>query len=74
MKFSIDKSKVLHIGSNDSQFQYSMNGQQLFAANKGKGFGVLVTSDLKPGQHCLQVVKTATKLIYFIGRIFKEKT
>ena len=69
MKFNVDKCRVLHIGSNNSQLQYLMNGQQLSAVIKGKGLGVLVKSDLKPGQHCSQVVKTHNKLVSFIGRV-----
>ena len=74
MKFNIEKCKVLHIGSNNNKLLYSMNGQQLSAVNKEKDLGVLVTNDLKPGQHCSQVVKTANKLVGFIGRVFENKS
>ena len=74
MKFNIDKCKVLHVGSNNNLLQYSMNGQQLSAVKKEKDLGVLVTDDLKPGQHCSEVVKTANKLVGFIGRVFENKS
>ena len=74
MKFNVEKCKVLHIGSNNNQFQYSMNGQQLSTVNEEKDLGVLVTNDLKPSQHCSQVVKTANKLVGFIGRVFENKS
>ena len=74
MQFNVEKCKVLHIGSNNNMQQYSMNGQQLSAVKKEKDLGVLVTDDLKPSQHCSQVVKTANKLVGFIGRVFENKS
>ena len=74
MKFNVDKCKVLHIGSHNDHVQYSMNGQQLSAVNKEKDLGVIISSDLKPSQHCTEVVKTANKLVGFIGRVFENKS
>ena len=36
--------------------------------------GVTISNDLKPGKHCSEVVKTANKLIGFIGRTFEFKS
>lgn len=74
MKFNINKSKVLHIGSKNSQIQYSMKGRQFSAVNKEKDLEVLVTSDLKSNRHCSQVFKTANKLVNFIRRVLKTKS
>ena len=74
MKFNVDKCKVLHIGSSNDRVQYEMNGQILEAVNKEKDLGVMISSDLKPSQHCSEVVKTANKLVGFIGRAFENKS
>ena len=74
MKFNVDKCKVLHIGSSNDHVQYEMNGQILGAVNKEKDLGVTISSDLKPAQHCSEVVKTANKLVGFIGRAFENKS
>ena len=74
MKFNVDKCKVLHIGSNNNRVQYLMNGQQLSAVNKEKDLGIIISSDLKPSQHCSEVAKTANKLVGFIGRAFENKS
>ena len=74
MKFNVDKCKVLHIGSNNNRVQYLMNGQQLNAVNKEKDLGIIISSDLKPSQHCSEVAKTANKLVGFIGRAFENKS
>ena len=74
MKFNVDKCKVLHIGKNNNRVRYVMNGQQLSAVSKEKDLGITISSDLKPGQHCSEVVKTANKLVGFIGRVFNNKS
>ena len=74
MKFNVEKCKVLHIGSNNDRAQYKMNGHILEAVSKEKDLGIMISSDLKPGQHCSEVVKTANKLVGFIGRAFENKS
>ena len=74
MKFNVNKCKVLHIGSNNDHVQYRMNGEILEAVNKEKDLGILISSDLKPSQHCSEVVKKANKLVGFIGRVFENKS
>ena len=74
MDFNVDKCKVLHIGSSNDHVQYSMSGVQLCKTSREKDLGVIISSDLKPSHHCTEVVKTANKLIGFIGRTFEHKS
>ena len=74
MKFNLSKCKVLHIGSNNDQVQYEMNGHVLETVKKEKDLGVTISNDLKPGKHCSEVVKTANRLVGFIGRTFENKS
>ncbi len=62
------------IESNNNRAQYLMNGQQLSGVNKEKDLGIMISSDLKPSQHCSRVFKTANNLVGFIGRPFENKS
>ena len=74
MTYNIDKCKVLHIGSNNNRTNYSMNNTEISKVNKEKDLGVIICNDLKPGEHCKEVVKTANKIVGFIGRTFEFKS
>ncbi len=51
-----------------------MNGTEITKVNEENDLGVIICSDLKPGKHCAKVVKTANKLVRFIGRTFEFKS
>ena len=72
MQFNVDKCKVLHIGSNNNQAMYSLNGSDLCKVNHEKDLGIIISNDLKPGKHVSEVVKTANKITGFIGRVDKH--
>ena len=74
MKFNIDKCHVLHIGNQNPQATYKMNNTPMTSVDKEKDLGVIVSADLKPSKHCTEVVKTANKLVGFIGRSFTFKS
>ena len=74
MLFNIDKCKVLHIGNNNVQATYTMNGVQLASVEQEKDLGVVISKDLKPSKQVSEVVKTANKLIGLIGRAFECRT
>ena len=74
MQFNVDKCKVLHIGSNNDQTKYSLNGSELCKVNNEKDLGIIISNDLKPGKHISEVVKTANKIAGFIGRAFDYKS
>ncbi len=63
MTYNIDKCKVLHIGSNNNRSNFTMNGTDITKVNEEKDLGVIICDDLKPGKHCIEVVKTANKLL-----------
>ncbi len=49
-----------------------MNSTEITKVNEEEDLGVIICNDLKPGKHCTEIVKTANKLIEFIGRTFKS--
>ena len=49
MDFNVDKCKVMHIGRNNPEYEYSMNNSVLQEVQQEKdlGLGIMITSDLK---------------------------
>ena len=74
IKFNLDKCHLLHIGNYNLFTNYSIKDVQLKIVDKEKDLSVIITSDLKPSSQCTEVVKTANKLVGFIGRTFNFKS
>ena len=68
MDFNIDKCKVLHIGSKNINFEYSLNNKWLPTNSKEKDLGVIVTNDLKSSEQCIQAKNNANKILGIINR------
>ncbi len=62
------------IGINNDNVKYLMNGVELSVTNNKTDLWVMISNDLKPSNQCSKVVKTANKLVGFIGRTFKHKS
>ncbi len=67
------KSVVMHKFINNCNVKYLMNGVELSVTNTETDLGVMISDDLKLSNQCSKVVKTANKLVGFIGRIFEHK-
>ena len=68
MEFNESKCKVLHIGSNNPKFNYSMNGVWLEGSEVEKDLGVFVDSKLKFSKQCLDARNKANRMLGFISR------
>ncbi len=64
----------MHIGINNDNVKYLMNGVEPSVTNTAKDLGVIISDDLKTSNQCSKVVKTANKLVGFIGRTFEHKS
>ncbi len=73
MKFNVQKSTIILIGINND-VKYLMNGVELSVTNTEKDLGVMISDDLKSSNQCSKVLKTANKLVGFIGRTFEHKS
>ena len=51
-----------------------MNGSELSRVSHEEDLEVTISNDLKPSKHCSDVVKTADKLVGFIGKTFEYKS
>ncbi len=74
MKFNVEKCKVMHIDINNDNVKYLMNAVELSVTTTETDLGVMISDDLKPCNQCSKVVKTANKLVGFIGRTFEHKS
>ncbi len=64
----------MHIGNSNDHVNYTLNGSDLVKVNQEKYLGIIINNDNKPEKHISEAVKTANKLIGFIGRAFKYKS
>ena len=51
MEFNVEKCKVMHLGSQNNELNYSMRGKQLEVVSLEKDLGVV---NLKVADHCQQ--------------------
>ncbi len=72
MKCNVEKCKVMHIGINNNNVKYLMNGVELPMTNTEADLGVMINNDLKPSNQCSKDVKTANKLLGFMDRTFEH--
>jgi hypothetical protein len=73
MQFNISKCKVLHIGHNNQQASYSMNGEDLVEIEEEKDLGVIIHCSLSPSRNVAECVKKANRVMGIIYRSFTYK-
>jgi hypothetical protein len=70
LPLNISKCEVLHMGKNNQNLSYYIDGSKLPAVNSHVDLGVLVTNDLSWSDHILKTVKKANKILFLIKRTF----
>ena len=70
MEFNKDKCKIMHIGKNNPNFEYHMEGIKLTCVEYEKDIGVILNRKLKPSQHCSEAVRIANFKLYQISKSF----
>ena len=68
--FNTGKCKVLHIGNNNPNYQYKMNGQKLKQIKEEKDLGVIVDDELKFHKQTAAAVKKANSRLGLIKKSF----
>ena len=63
MLFNTDKCKTLHIGGENLNELYNMEGRPLEAVHDERDLGIMITKDLKCGKQYLNATKAANKLL-----------
>ena len=75
MDFNSKKCKVLHLGYSNKEFHYDMNGEWLPSVDQEKDLGVVISSNLKVADQCLEARNKANKMLGIISRnvVYKSK-
>jgi hypothetical protein len=70
MEFNVQKCKVMHVGHNNIEQEYYMNGELLGVTEEERDIGVLVQKNLKPSAQCSKAARTAQTVLSQISRSF----
>ena len=57
MLLNMTKCSVLHLGYNNQQKVYCMEGTQIKTTKKERDLGVFIQSDLKPSKQCVKALR-----------------
>jgi hypothetical protein len=70
MSFNEKKCKVMHVGRNNPNCDYYMNGVKLAVVEEEKDVGITVHKSLKPAKHCERVAATAMGVLKQMSKNF----
>ena len=74
MNFNVDKCTVMHVGTNNQNYNYAMGNQNLAEVNQQRDLGVLIDKNLKWKSQVEASFKRANSVIGFISRNFHYKS
>jgi hypothetical protein len=70
MEFNVAKCKVMHVGRNNPEYDYTMRGVKLGKTDEEKDIGVTITKNLKPSVQCEKAAGRAASVLNQIRRNF----
>jgi ribonuclease P/MRP protein subunit RPP40 len=70
MAFNVAKCKVMHVGRNNPEYDYTMRGVKLGKTDEEKDIGVTITKNLKPSVQCEKAEGRAMAILNQIRRNF----
>ena len=70
MRFNVNKCKVLHVGSKNPRYEYTLNGEKIATANEEKDLGIWMDTSLKPTKQCTVAARSANFALGQIQRAF----
>ena len=73
MQFNVTKCKVMHVGRENREHSYTMNGVLLSTTTEERDLGVIMTNSLKPSAQCAKAAKTAQTVLGQISRAFQYR-
>ena len=66
MSFNVNKCKVMHIGYDNPNHQYNLNGEILSSTTEEKDLGIVIDNELKFAKHIKSIVGKANRMIGLI--------
>jgi len=73
MKMNTDKCKVMHIGGNNANHEYSMLGHKLQVVEREKDLGIMLSSDMKSVEQCMYAANRANRALGMIKRTIRNR-
>ncbi len=74
MEFNIGKCNTLSVGRNNPLHNYSLNAIPIDRSSCERDLGVLVSSDLRPRNQCIQAKNRANRVLGFITRSVSNRS
>lgn len=74
MQFNLDKTKIMHLGSKNNLYNYTLEGVNINQTNQEKDLGILIHDSMKMGPHVTSIVKKANKMLGLISRSLSYKS
>ena len=68
MEFNVDKCHVMHIGSDNHEYKYTMGDKDLASTEFEKDIGVMIQRSLKPSLQCSKAAKKANAVLAQLTR------
>ena len=73
MFFNTEKCHVVHLGTNNPHYTYTLGSSQLASAEEEKDIGVIITSNMKPSRQCEKAARTANGVLSQVLRAFSYR-
>ncbi len=74
MEFNTGKCSILSVGRNNPLHNYSLNATPIKRSHCERHLGVLVSSDLRPKNQCIQAKNLANRVLGFITRSVSNRS
>ena len=74
MEFNIDKCSVINLGRENQHNRYTLRNVLLKKSKTERDLGVVVSTDLRPRQHCVAARNRANRVLGFIARSVKSRS
>ena len=74
MEFNIDKCKTVKMGNVINNTNYKLDNVEIMNSQCERDLGVLVNSNLKPREQCIEVRNKANRILGFISRSVSNRT
>ena len=68
--FNVEKCKIIHVGRNNEEYQYTMHFEYIESVEEEKDLGVIFQKDLKFSNHIASKVNKANSTLSLITRTF----
>ncbi len=68
MKFNVEKCKVMHIGNNNVEAEYFMEGHILEKVKEEKDLGIIISNTFKVSNQCIKAAKKGNQILGLIKR------